>query len=261
MRRQVKQLVLDALYRSAERKPEIIPLLTGKAAAFVKLIPLNRAALERKLARVITSNQRAELDKLLRLLGDPPDLSRVNDEYWQNASRSLQSAIEPVLVETFVQQAAAMLDTISIGVDWTLINTNAVRWASQYTYDLVHGITDVSRRALQEIIPRFYTDGWSMGDLYNALESTYGKVRAEMIAVTETTRASVEGERAIMDALNRESGVQMVPIWQTSNDEASHKCPLCGPRHGKPIQDNMFPPAHPRCRCWVIYDYADNVKP
>jgi hypothetical protein len=47
----------------------------------------------------------------------------------------------------------------------------------------------------------------------------------------------------------------MVPIWQTSNDE--RVCPICGPKHGKEITDGKFPPAHPRCRCWVTYEFPE----
>jgi hypothetical protein len=108
---------------------------------------------------------------------------------------------------------------------------------------------------LNEIIPRFYEEQWNLGQLRSDLERYYSPVRAEMIAVTETTRAAVEGERALVDALQKESGIAMVPIWQTSNDE--RVCPICGPKHGKPITDGQYPPAHPRCRCWVTYEYPE----
>jgi len=31
-------------------------------------------------------------------------------------------------------------------------------------------------------------------------------------------------------------------------------CPICGPRHDKEITDGMYPPACPRCRCWVNHE-------
>jgi hypothetical protein len=106
---------------------------------------------------------------------------------------------------------------------------------------------------LNETLPRFYQEGWNLSDLQTELEKWYSPVRAEMISVTETTRAAAEGERAFAEQMERELGVQLIPIWQTSNDEIVRRCPICWPKHGKPITDGNYPPAHPRCRCWVTY--------
>jgi hypothetical protein len=76
-------------------------------------------------------------------------------------------------------------------------------------------------------------------------------IRAEMIAVTEVTRAASQGEQAIARELAR-AGIVMTPIWNTNQDDIV--CPLCGPKNGKEIEDGQFPPRHPRCRCWVSYE-------
>ena len=65
----------------------------------------NRTEIERKLARVLSRDLRGELDKLMGYLGDPPDLSRVPAEYWNNGWRGIQKDVEPILVATFIQQA------------------------------------------------------------------------------------------------------------------------------------------------------------
>jgi hypothetical protein len=74
-----------------------------------------------------------------------------------------------------------------------------------------------------------------------------------MIAVTEVTRASVEGERAQVRELAAQ-GVVLVATWQTANDELV--CPVCGPRNGRREGDGWDspPPAHPRCRCWLNHE-------
>ena len=66
---------------------------------------VNRAEIERKLARVLSKDLRGELDKLMGYLGDPPDLSRVPAEYWNNGWRGIQKDVEPILVAAFIQQA------------------------------------------------------------------------------------------------------------------------------------------------------------
>jgi SPP1 gp7 family putative phage head morphogenesis protein len=97
-----------------------------------------------------------------------------------------------------------------------------------------------------------------MGDLRGRLGRIYSPVRAEMIAVTEVTRAAAEGERATVREIEKE-GIRMVEVWQTNND--SLVCPICGPRHGKKVGDgwskNDGPPAHPRCRCWLTHTFTE----
>ena len=217
----------------------------------------NRAEIERNLARLIGRHQQAELRKLLNLLGDPPRIENVPPEYWENGWRSLQTQIEPELINIYMNQAEAMLGTISVGVDWTLINTTAANWASTYTFDLVRRLTETTRLGLQQTIPRFYADGWNLGQLRTTLSRWFSPIRAESIAITETTRAAVEGEKALVDLLQKESGLEMIPIWQTNMDE--RVCPLCGPRHGRPITDGKFPPIHPRDRCWVTYEFRKGL--
>jgi len=83
------------------------------------------------------------------------------------------------------------------------------------------------------------------------LELIGSPIRAEMIAVTEVTRAASEGEQAVARELARQ-GIIMTPFWNTNRDELV--CPICEPRNNQEITDGMFPPAHPRCRCWVNYE-------
>lgn len=220
---------------------------------------INRDELERKLARIISKNQRAELEKLLNMLGDPPNIYNVPYSFWENELKELSKTIEPTLMEIFTQQAAALYDDITIGIDWGLINTTAANWARKHTEEVLRGISKNTFDGLNNIIPQFYEQGWTLADLQKALiEGLYSPRRAEMIAITETTRAAVEGERALVELLKQESGIEMIPIWKTSNDELV--CPLCGPRANKPITDGIYPPLHPRCRCWTVYEFPKDEK-
>jgi len=216
---------------------------------------LNREELERKLARVVGRDLRKELDKLLGYLGDPPRLANVPNEYWQNGWREIQGDVEPLMMDIFLMQAEGLMAEIAIGVNWDMVNVTASNWARQHTEQILKELFDTRYDHLNEIIPRFYEEGWNLGRLREDLERYYSPVRADMIAVTETTRAAVEGERAIVERLQKESGIAMVPVWQTANDE--RVCPICGPKHDKPITDGQYPPAHPRCRCWVVYELPE----
>ena len=219
---------------------------------------LNRSELERKLARIVGRDLRVELQKLLDYLGDPPRLENVPYDYWQNGWRDIQKDVEPVLLDIYLSQAEGMMNDVNIGVEWDMINTNASQWAKQHTEQVLQDLFGKRYNHLNEVIPRFYTEGWNLGQLQSDLERWYSPVRAEMIAITETTRAATEGERAMVAELERTTGRRMVPVWMTNKDE--RVCPICGPKHGKEITDGKFPPAHPRCRCWTNHKFVkDNA--
>lgn len=212
---------------------------------------IDRDALERRLARIVGRDLRSELDKLMDYLGNPPRLENVPITYWQNGWHDIAKDVEPVLMDIYLRQAEVLMAEISIGVDWGLVNTAAAEWSRKHGETVLKELFNTTYEGVSRTIPRFYEEGWNLGELRTALERWHSPVRAEMIAITETTRAAVEGERVIVDRLRRDSGIEMIPFWQTANDE--RVCPICGPKHGKPITDGEYPPAHPRCRCWVTY--------
>ena len=215
---------------------------------------LNREEIERKLARVLSKGLQEELAKLLGYLGDPPDLGRVPFEYWQNGWRSIQKDIEPILMDVFIQQAGAIIDTVGIGVDWAQINSTAMNWSRTYTEDLLQKMFSKTYVHVGENVAEYYKQGWDLRQLRERLiASDYSPRRAQMIAVTEANRAAVEGERATVKELSAITGKEMIPIWMTANDETV--CPFCGPEHGQEIKGNNFPPAHPNCRCGVAWDW------
>jgi hypothetical protein len=224
---------------------------------------INRAEVEQKLSRIVGRGMRSELRKLLDYLGDPPDLTRVPPEYWQNGWRGIQREVEPVLLDVFLTQAEGMMLGIGIGIDVDKVNRVAVNWARTHTENVLmemwrnrHGETaDLLTRyvGVGEAVAEGYEQGLTIREVSERLERLYSPVRAEMLAVTETTRAVVEGERAFVAQLEAESGQRMVPIWMTANDD--RVCLICGPRNEKPITNGEYPPAHPRCRCGVGYEF------
>lgn len=229
---------------------------------------LNRTEIERKLARVLSRDMRRELDKLLNLLGDPPRLSNVPPEYWNNGWRGIQKDVEPILLDTFLAQTERTMASVGIGIDLDNVNRQAVNWARAHTEEVLNDMWRKRHDLLGDVLNRYpgvgeavaegYEQGLTIGEISQRLESAYGPVRAEMIAVTETTRAVVEGERAYVDELVKETGQEMVPIWMTANDELV--CEYCGPRNEKPITDGNYPPAHPNCRCGVGWEFPKKGK-
>lgn len=220
---------------------------------------INRADFERKLARVVGRGLSSELDKLLAYLGDPPDLNNVPTDYWQNGWRTIQRDVEPILIDAFLGQAEGMMLNVGIGINLDRVNRRAVDWARLHTDNLLTEMWRARQREVADgvgtIIAQGYEEGLTIRQISERMERLYSPVRAEMIAITETTRAVVEGERAYVEMLMAETGIQMVPIWMTANDDLV--CPICEPRNEKPITNGEYPPAHPRCRCGVGWDFAE----
>jgi hypothetical protein len=95
--------------------------------------------------------------------------------------------------------------------------------------------------------------------------------RAQMIAETETGFAYNKGaDDAVKEMVNAGLMPQMEAVWSTADDELV--CPICGGLEGTRIplggafpwtgagNDNrkpiarQIPPAHPRCRCALMYE-------
>ena len=226
---------------------------------------VNREEIERKLARVVGRGLHGELDKLLGLLGDPPKLENVPPEYWKNGWRTIQHDVEPVLLDVYLTQATNVMLSVGIGVSLDNINHQAVNWARSHTEEVLRGMWQGRKyitsemlsgaRQVGEVIGQGYEQGLTIQEISERLQPLYSPVRAEMIAVTETTRAVVEGEKAYVEQLERETGQKMIPIWLTAEDEIVRRCPICYPRRNKPITNGQYPPAHPRCRCGVGWEF------
>lgn len=218
----------------------------------------NRLDWEARLARDLARLQQRELKRTVEALGEPPDLNNLNPEFWNEFSTSLRGELYPTLEGIFLDSAEQMLGTTSIGVDWALINEQGARWAEHYAYDLVRGITDNTRAALQQKVGAYFRNGLTQQDLRDSLQNLFGPVRAEMVSVTEVTRAAVQGELAIVNGL-KPFGIDMIPVWQTNADDIV--CPICAPRNHKKRGEGWydFPPAHPRCRCWINHTYAEKA--
>lgn len=183
------------------------------AFSFLKGSLDTRLATERRL--------RAKLDDLLpkyqarmaRAIrdGQEPDYDALFEE--------LRAAIQPEITALTTAEAMRASAELGIAFDPAVINTTAVEWARSYSYELVTGLTDTTRKLLQQGAATWYeTPGMTLGDLERLLEPAFGPVRSEMIAITETTRAAANATNQTQVLLNQ-TGLQMRRVWNTANDE------------------------------------------
>lgn len=239
------------------------------------LTEAQRAAFERKLRDAFQGAMGNQARELFRLMGEPPDVSRVPAEFWQRLDKRMQDVIEPIMLDMAITSAFSVGQSAGIqsAVNWTAVNERAASWASRYTFDLVRGINSTTRNLLQAEISRFYRDASvdlkslaarlqaGLPDLMTRLHGIVSSAdRAQLIATTEVTRAAAEGEQALVDRIKADNRrVNVGGVFLTSNDEIVCQ-KICVPLNG--VQDDgkgnfVNPrdgqvyriPAHPGCRC------------
>jgi hypothetical protein len=212
----------------------------------------DREEIERRLGRRLSQASQEQLERVRAALGNPPNVANIPPDVWAGINQELYSVLSKELQRIYLDQAAVFVADSGIGIDWALINQRAADWASTYSFELVSDITDSTRTLLQGAVDRYYRQGQTMEDLFNAIEPSFGPVRSEMISVTEVTRAASEAEQAAeKEILAENPNLVSATRWRTNNDDLV--CPICGPRNGKQKGDGWTdpPPAHPRCRCWI----------
>ena len=202
--------------------------------------------LARRIASILSNHWGLLVDTIAN--GDTIDLSELE--------HLLQAEIMTELAGIATEQALADAGSLGIGFELGEINAAASEWARQYAYDLVKDLTDTTRRVVASATAQFVeTPGMTIGQLRGLLKPAFGDVRAQLIAVSETTRAFSEGTNIYQEML-RGAGVDMTRIWNTAADEKV--CIICGPAEGGPETQWAAlglppegPPAHPGCRCWI----------
>ena len=242
----------------------------------VKAAPRSREVSEKELQavlqKVLREHENDFADYVLR--GE-----KVPKSAYASLSADLRRVLEAELRAQYIsgalQTQTALDKIVPTAINWTKPNTNAQRWATRYTFDLVRGLQDTTIAqvqsniaALERDLSAFFEKPTTLGDVRGKIaeyipdwQDRLGRVwsseeRARMIATTEVTRASVEGDLASVEYLSDEYGIEMIPVWQTSNDEIV--CDICGPLHNTQQGDGWEdpPPAHVNCRCAISFELA-----
>lgn len=159
-----------------------------------------------------------------------------------------------------------------LGISWDLSNPEVDRFIRNYVFKFAEALTDKTKDDLKAAIRQAEADGWSVTKLTDELQATYSgwsSDRAEMIARSETIRASNAGANEAY----KQAGITKKQ-WYTARDE--RVCPFCGAMHEKIVgvegnfadmgstlrvgdqaMDMSYeavgaPPLHPNCRCTIL---------
>lgn len=183
------------------------------------------------------------------------DIRAGRDFDFSALSVALRFAIEPFLAQTATEAALRIMTETRLEFDPAVINTAAANWAETYSFELVSGLTETTRNVVSGAVKKFIeTPGMTREQLEALLRPAFGGARAEMIAVTEVTRAFSQATLQYSNLIEVETGIIMEGVWNTRADELV--CPICGPLNGK--RDSLWsdefpegPPAHVNCRCFT----------
>lgn len=194
----------------------------------------------------------------LKEIGDDVVLQLINNAFNYDVTVDdfdvLAEAIKPYLNERMQDELTQLQDRYTIDIDDALEASLINKQIDAYTPKLIKELTDTTRKLVKQVIDLARENGGLTNEqLTNLLSPAFGKRRAELIAVTEYTRAASEATNVYKDYM-AQYGIKTERIWNTEGDEIVRRCPICYPLNGKSeeVWKERYPmgaPAHPRCRC------------
>lgn len=204
----------------------------------------DRDAYESTFARNLARTHSKIARSLIEAMGEQPDY--IPTEAWAQIQQQLLQTITPQLELIYEAGADGLILEVGIPVEQMIISQNAATWARQYGYDLVANINTRSKTLLQQTIADYFEQRLTLRDVQNRIRQTFGVRRAAQIAVTETTRAAVEGDKQTIRELENQ-GIHMRTLFLTVRDGTV--CAICGGADRRDVKDVGYPPLHVGCRC------------
>jgi hypothetical protein len=161
-----------------------------------------------------------------------------------------------------VRAASGFRTALVTGWSFDATNPAAVDWIKQHAAETIDGIDKDTRAQIRDLVEEAFTEQFDVNDLADEIADVIGDdARADVIARTETMRASNEGQLQAWDQAT-DAGLltgDEFKEWITTPDD--RLCPVCEPMDGVKVGlDENFdvdgdkidgPPAHPNCRCAV----------
>lgn len=191
-----------------------------------------------------------------------------NKTEWMGIMVDLSKPILSDLYETEGKEAGSLL-----GYDNFRMTPEVRQAINQSTELLAESYNDTTMQLLKDFLEQGQTEGWTLDELTEKLNSVYDysdEVRARQVATTETFRIANDSTKEAW----KQSGVVKSIKWYTATDD--RVCPWCDAMDGKiiDIEDSFFdkgdeavgtdgsklpityddvesPPLHVSCRCYT----------
>lgn len=225
-----------------------------------------RAWADQELTQAFSSSLSGQQQRMLEFISqhDYAPTAAQMEQFWQSEAQALWHGTSDTLLSVAGERAA--LEAVGMGLGtpamWNTINQQVLDWTRNYylspTLADVGSVPNLNATTRAQFEQAF--SAWNRGELggradglpqlIRSLEPTFGPVRAERIAITETTRIF---SQAALESMRANEAITHVR-FMTSRDELV--CPICAPLNGQVVEKDSagfpgfgWPPAHPNCRC------------
>ncbi|MBC9783539.1 minor capsid protein [Heliobacterium chlorum] len=237
-----------------------------KLKALLAIFKQAETEIKAKLATV-ENWEKTRLEGILQDIDRICDTMTVNAEAWVRGRSDvpISSPLAPLSLQAIKLGADAGMAALGIKAGFTMVHMPAISYLQDYQLDLIRKVSLEVKQQIREQLQLGYIQGESIPDIAKRLRNTkldkgiwpLVEKRAVVVARTEILRASNQGAKFVYESY----GVKRVK-WLTAADE--RVCKVCGPLHRKlfPIDKIPFggPPAHPRCRCFIVPDIATSEE-
>ena len=230
----------------------------------------NRDELEARFARKLSKLSARHRRELLDLIGDPPDISRVPESFWDRVQKETEEeALAVMLVifftsseqhgwtgedaqvaaEGFAAERSSEFAKLWVKTGRDKLNTLGEKWEELSQPD--EPIGDESEEISSPPPPKPF-------QFKNDTLEIFGPERVAFAAENETTIARHAGSEA---AIDETVGLSDEDIWLAEPGA----CVICKPLNGKPrtYWERFFPDGppspHPGCRCNIEYANAGGL--
>lgn len=186
--------------------------------------------------------------ELAMLLGDPPNLDNVPQEFWDRVQQETEEELAALLLLVFIASGtfhgADVADAETQGALWSA--TTARQAAANY----VQASRDIAAR-----------QDWS--DITEQTTRIFGPNRAAKMGVDAVTTAQTAGGEWFVRFVGLASEMD---LWKTNPLlSKSGPCEVCGPLDATPRSHwervaPSGPPVHAQCVCEVIYENLQNAE-
>ncbi|KKR36346.1 MAG: hypothetical protein UT69_C0027G0007, partial [Candidatus Yanofskybacteria bacterium GW2011_GWE1_40_10] len=175
-------------------------------------------------------------------------LNLYGSQFWLDEEGLMWEAMSEVFLHAFfagIEGGTEILPPeFRVLINSDMVNTNALKYAKEYRYDLIKKITETTREQTQDAITNWIQSGDPLSVLEDQLAPIFGETRAERIAVTEVTRIFAEGNANAW----KSTGFVNSVTFNTAQDDLV--CPYCSPLDGQEFDVDDYghkPPIHVNC--------------
>ncbi len=172
----------------------------------------------------------------------------------QSAAAAIAEAETPAPAEPGGVRAV-----VSVKDATRLANPRAIAWAEAHAAELVQGMSQTTKDALNRLVQQAVSEGWSTKQLVDRIvaDHAFSEERAMVIARTEAKRANSAGRIESWRASSRVDGVQRRKrVILGMNENHCAVCRSAVLEGAIDIDDTwaagFMPPFHPSCYCNIV---------